>query len=64
MPRAVKLKPCPFCGGTPLYFRRTRHGSYASVVCARVSGDHNIVVYGETLEQAREAWNRRAKETR
>lgn len=54
----IKLKPCPFCGGTNLYYAA---GRFYAVECADYGG--KIVGAYRTEEEAAEAWNTRKGET-
>lgn len=55
-----ELKPCPFCGGRPnSWHHRSPFGisNVCDVYCNR--DDHNVVVTGNSLEEAIAAWNAR-----
>lgn len=52
----IKLKPCPFCGGTNLYYAE---GRFYAVECGDCGG--KVVGAFRTEEDAAEAWNTRAK---
>lgn len=55
-----ELKPCPFCGGRPnSWHHRSPFGisNICDVYCNR--DDHNVVVTGNSLEEAIAAWNTR-----
>lgn len=53
----IKLKPCPFCGGTKLYyFKGKSYGLECAHCGAGLSGY-------KTKEEAAEAWNMRKEET-
>lgn len=54
----IKLKRCPFCGGTNLYYAT---GRFYAVECADCGG--KIVGAYRTKEEAAEAWNTRKEET-
>lgn len=53
----IKLKPCPFCGGTELYFFR---GKFYALECAHCGA--RLGAY-KTEEEVAEAWNTRKGET-
>lgn len=53
----IKLKPCPFCGGTELYYFR---GKFYALECAHCGA--RLGAY-KTGEEAAEAWNTRKYET-
>ena len=50
----IKLKPCPFCGNTNLYYTI---GRVYAVECADCGG--KIVGPFKTAEEANDAWNTR-----
>lgn len=50
-----ELKRCPICGSLPRYWQ-WNHGAIVECWCK----DHRIQCEGKTLEQAIEAWERRA----
>ena len=52
------LKPCPFCGGTDLHVVSV-YGTEYYVDCFTCT---TCGPYGETYEEAIEAWNRRAED--
>lgn len=52
----VKLKPCPICGSKP---RKWQFNKGAIIECYCI--DHRVSCEAKTLEDAIEAWNRRAK---
>lgn len=52
----IKLKPCPFCGGTNLYYAA---GRFNAVECGDCGG--KVVGAYRTEKEAAEAWNTRAK---
>lgn len=52
----IKLKPCPFCGGTNLYYAA---GRFYAVECGDCGG--KVVGAFITEKDAAEAWNTRSK---
>ena len=58
MDNEVKLKKCPFCGAEAFVWE-TNHRVF--IECSKYSANwHLIRVTGRTMEEAVEAWNRRA----
>lgn len=62
MSKEIKLKPCPFCGGSDINTCTTDFGDadgplYVCVECY----DCNASVYAEFEETAVAKWNRRAR---
>ena len=53
--KALKLRPCPFCGSPGRLVNQ--HGSWA----AECSGCLTAMAYCQLPEQAAEAWNRRVR---
>ena len=53
-PTKDKLKPCPFCGSKPRFWR-WNYGAIVECWCI----DHRIQCEAKTLEEAVKAWNRR-----
>lgn len=53
-----KLKPCPFCGGTPIV--SGCDDTLWSVICKKCAAS---IDYNETKQEAIEAWNRRVEPT-
>ena len=53
----IKLKPCPFCGGTNLYHIM---GKFYTVECAHCGG--KIVGPFKTVKDAIDAWNTRSEQ--
>ena len=53
-----KLKPCPFCGGTPIV--SGCDDTLWSVICKKCAAS---IDYNETKQEAIEAWNRRVQPT-
>ena len=63
----IKLKPCPFCGGTAKVYREKNHGGLdGSVVRCENCGakaEWKALSYTTACDhEAAEAWNRRAKD--
>ena len=57
----MKLKPCPFCGGSPIGPERSMcQPGYFYVECERCE----IVMDGSSKHQAIDAWNRRPDQWR
>lgn len=56
MSEETKLKPCPFCGGTNLYYAA---GRFYAVECADCGG--KVVGTFKTTEEAADAWNTRSQ---
>lgn len=56
MNEETKLKPCPFCGGTNLYYAA---GRFYAVECADCGG--KVVGTFKTTEEAADAWNTRSQ---
>lgn len=56
----IKLKPCPFCGGRPLSCVNDGTETKFGVICFACGG--SISATKDSLEEAAEAWNRRAGE--
>lgn len=52
----IELKPCPFCGGTNLYYAAER---FYAVECADCGG--KVVGTFKTTEEAADAWNTRSQ---
>lgn len=52
----IELKPCPFCGGTNLYYAA---GRFYAVECADCGG--KVVGTFKTTEEAADAWNTRSQ---
>ena len=52
-----ELKPCPFCGGTPITVVDDETEEKFGVKCFKCGG--SIYPEKETLYEAIEAWNRR-----
>lgn len=52
----IELKPCPFCGGTNLYYAA---GRFCAVECADCGG--KVVGTFKTTEEAADAWNTRSQ---
>lgn len=57
-----KLKPCPFCGKTPQTVVDDATEEKFGVKCFSCGGMIDTEKY--TLQEAIEAWNRRAKDVR
>lgn len=55
----IKIKPCPFCGGTDLEVRDADKYTDAEVVCMNDSCGASVA-YGKTRDAAVAVWNRRA----
>lgn len=53
-----KLKPCPFCGGTPIV--SGCDDTLWSVICKKCAAS---IDYNETKQEAIEAWNSRIEPT-
>ena len=53
-----KLKPCPFCGGTPIV--SGCDDTLWSVICKKCAAS---IDYNETKQEAIEEWNRRVQPT-
>lgn len=53
-----KLRPCPFCGGTPKL--ETNESGWSSVVCP----DCGANMYDYNLEMLEKSWNRRTEDNR
>lgn len=51
-----ELKPCPFCGGTPIV--SGCDDTLWSVICKKCAAS---IDYNETKQEAIEAWNRRVQ---
>ena len=51
-----KLKPCPFCGGTPIV--SGCDDTLWSVICKKCAAS---IDYNETKQEAIEEWNRRVQ---
>ena len=50
-----ELRRCPFCGSLPRYWQ----WNYGTIIECRCK-DHIVQCQGKTLEEAVEAWERRA----
>lgn len=57
----TKLKPCPFCGGTPATVVDDASESLFGVKCFRCGG--SVEAEKQTLAEAVAAWNRRSGES-
>lgn len=53
----IRLKKCPFCGGTPIKIVDDETESFFGIKCFNCNGC--ISAEKETLNQAIEAWNKR-----
>ena len=60
----IELKPCPFCGGTPVLIEHKYDLSHILYGYDCYGDDHHTcgVGYFETQKEAVEAWNRRAND--
>lgn len=56
------LLPCPFCGGTNIFYRKYDHaaGVRWAIFCANCMAEIDTGC-AQTAGQARQLWNRRAK---
>ena len=60
----IELKPCPFCGGEAIKFSDRSLSLETGAWCIRsfvACNDCTALVNGKTIEDAAEAWNRRAE---
>lgn len=57
-----ELLPCPFCGGTDIYYRKYDHaaGVRWAILCANCMAEIDTGC-AQNAGQARQLWNRRAK---
>ena len=51
-----KLKKCPFCGSEAVQYEPRDKGDFFVIICNECSGMNE----GDTVQEAIEAWNRRA----
>lgn len=57
----TELKPCPFCGGKATLVNNQSGTVYVECTKCFAMGERMYDWWGETTEQAIEAWNRRTE---
>lgn len=58
----IKLKPCPFCGSDDITLWRNLFFGIVGGRCNACGSDSGNKGYGQTKQDAADAWNKRASE--